>query len=117
MVDRYPKPLVKDELIDCRNPDCSVSFRIGLSHCPDCKTDNEPPLQSDEINNPKHYQLFADGIESIDVIASSLTHEEFIGFCKGNVLKYKLRAGEKGDALKCLAKADWYQNRLAEFLK
>ena len=31
---------------------------------------------------------------------------------KGNALKYRLRAGDKGPAEKCLAKANWYQAAL-----
>lgn len=65
----------------------------------------------DEINHPQHYQLFPD-MEAIDVIEAALTPEEFRGYCKGNALKYRLRAGEKGPAEKCIAKANWYQNRL-----
>jgi len=67
----------------------------------------------DEVNNPKHYDLFPDQ-QAIDIIQASLTEEEFAGYCKGNALKYRLRAGSKGDALKCIAKADWYQSKLWE---
>lgn len=67
--------------------------------------------EHDEVNNPKHYDLFPNQ-QVIDVIQSSLTVDEFAGYCKGNALKYRLRAGDKGDALKCIAKANWYQNRL-----
>lgn len=63
------------------------------------------------VTNPKHYDLFP-GQQSIDVIQASLTPEEFAGFCKGNALKYRLRAGEKGDAAEDLAKANWYRDRL-----
>lgn len=66
---------------------------------------------SDEINNPSHYQLFPDQ-QAIDVIEAALTPEEYRGYLKGNALKYRLRAGEKGDPLKCLGKANWYQTRL-----
>lgn len=69
-----------------------------------------------EINKPKHYALFADGTQVINVIEAQLTTEEFVGYLKGNVLKYRLRAGEKGEAQKCLAKANWYRARLAEVL-
>ena len=68
-------------------------------------------MKHDEINNPAHYQLFP-GCEAIDVIKSALTPEEFAGYLKGNALKYRLRAGDKGPAEKCIAKAHWYQNRL-----
>lgn len=68
----------------------------------------------DEISNPKHYDLFPDGMQAIDVIEASLTPEEFAGYLKGNFLKYRLRAGEKGQAEKCLGKAEWYRDRLAD---
>lgn len=68
---------------------------------------------SDEINSPSHYMLFPD-MEAIDVIKAALTPEEFAGYCKGSALKYRLRAGEKGPAEKCIAKACWYQNKLRE---
>lgn len=67
----------------------------------------------DEVNNPKHYKLFPD-MEAFDVIKASLSPSELRGYLKGNVLKYRLRAGEKGPADKCIAKANWYQARLFE---
>lgn len=69
--------------------------------------------QHDEINYPKHYEL-APGLEAWDVIKATLTREELRGYCLGNLLKYRLRAGEKGDAAKCLAKANWYRDQLRE---
>ena len=65
----------------------------------------------DDVNNPKHYDLFPNQ-QVIDVIEAALTEEEFAGYCKGNALKYRLRTGDKGDAQKCIAKANWYQNKL-----
>lgn len=67
-------------------------------------------LAHDPIHNPAHYQSLP-GFESIDVIQAALTPEEFQGFCKGNMLKYRFRAGKKGPAETCLAKADWYEAR------
>lgn len=37
-------------------------------------------------------------IEVIDFIRDQLTTEEFIGFCKGNILKYVPRSNHKGGA-------------------
>ena len=37
-------------------------------------------------------------IQPWDVMESVLTPEEFIGFLKGNVIKYSLRAGRKQDS-------------------
>ena len=36
-------------------------------------------------------------VRNIDYIHSKLTKEEFRGFCKGNILKYVVRAGVKSD--------------------
>lgn len=62
---------------------------------------------ADQVKNPKHYQLI-EGIESIEIIARSMTKEQWKGFCLGNMLKYRIRASKK-DALKQdIAKADFY---------
>lgn len=71
-------------------------------------------MSHDEISNPAHYDLFPDGMQAIDVIRAALTPEEFAGYCKGNFLKYRLRAGEKGEPAKCLGKAEWYRAELRE---
>lgn len=69
----------------------------------------------DDINHPSHYEL-APGIEAWDVIEATLTAEELRGFCLGNILKYKLRAGSKAGQSpeKDLAKANWYRDKLRE---
>lgn len=66
---------------------------------------------TDGVRAPSHYQVF-DGLESIEVIARSMTVSEFRGFCMGNVLKYRLRAGKKSELAtmeKDLSKAAFYQ--------
>lgn len=60
------------------------------------------------VTNPKHYQLF-DGIESIEIIARAMTVEQFLGFCLGCALKYRIRAGKKDDALQDIAKAEQFE--------
>lgn len=62
------------------------------------------------VTKPSHYAFF-DGIEAIEVIARSMTVEMFRGYCMGNMLKYRLRAGKKSElayAEKDLAKANFY---------
>lgn len=64
-----------------------------------------------DVVQPGHYMLF-EGVESIQVIARSMTVEQFKGFCMGNTLKYRLRAGKKSDqanVTKDLAKAEFYK--------
>ena len=65
----------------------------------------------DGVKQPSHYQLF-DGVEAIEVIARSMTQEMFKGYCLGNILKYRLRAGKKGEMAtleKDMAKAEFYK--------
>lgn len=65
---------------------------------------------TDDVKAPAHYAVF-DGTESIEIIARSMTLSEFRGFCFGNVLKYRLRAGKKSELAtmeKDLAKALYY---------
>jgi hypothetical protein len=40
---------------------------------------------NDPVNHPAHY---VGAIETIDFIRDKLTPDEFVGYCKGNVLKY-----------------------------
>lgn len=62
----------------------------------------------DAVNSPKHYSVFEE-VEAIEVIASSMTQDQFYGYCFGNILKYRLRAGGKDDVMQELGKADKYQ--------
>lgn len=50
---------------------------------------------NDAVHHPSHYTLPGLTVESVDVIRAVLTTEEFKGWCKGNALKYSLRAGRK----------------------
>ena len=70
---------------------------------------------NDPVNSPAHYT--AGGIETIDYIKAKLTPEEFIGYLKGNVIKYTSRAGKKIDTIQDLEKAQWYMNRQIKELK
>ena len=50
-----------------------------------------------------HYKDMA--VQPWDVMQSVMTHEEFVGFLKGNVIKYSMRQGKKegtDDAAKAL---------------
>lgn len=73
------------------------------------------PEEIEGVRTPSHYMLFED-VESIQVIARTMTVDEFKGFCLGNVLKYRLRAGKKSELAtieKDLAKADFYKELFA----
>lgn len=60
---------------------------------------------TDNIFNPKHYMQGSH--ECIDEIKAMLSPEEFKGFLKGNIIKYRYRANLK-NGKEDLAKADNY---------
>jgi hypothetical protein len=46
-----------------------------------------------------------------------MTSDEFVGYLKGNILKYVGRFKFKGKPLQDLQKAEWYLNKLIEEVK
>lgn len=46
--------------------------------------------------------------EAIDLIRATLGDEGFVAYCRGAAMKYRLRAGKKGDRDNDLEKARWY---------
>ena len=58
-----------------------------------------------------HYKEMA--IPPWELMESVLTHEEFVGYLKGNVIKYALRAGRK-EGSDDLGKCRHYMLKLAE---
>ena len=71
-----------------------------------------PP--SDPVHQPSHYEVL-DGVEAIDIIKATLSTAEFIGYCKGNILKYQLRSAKKNKE-EDLKKADVYSGWLMEVI-
>jgi len=59
--------------------------------------------------NPAHYS--SGDIECIDAIKAQMTQDEFLGYLRGNNIKYLWRYRQKGGA-EDLRKAQWYLNRL-----
>ena len=64
-------------------------------------------MPHDPVERPSHYQRL--GMEVIDIIRHVLGPEGFKAYCIGNELKYRLRAGDKGDAAQDMAKAMKYR--------
>jgi len=79
-----------------------------MKHCKN--KDQAPTANVDMVEHPPHYTTGF--VECIDAIQASMTQEAFLGYCKGNVLKYVWRAGLKGAAAQDLEKAEWYLNRM-----
>lgn len=79
----YGKIEAKPVVTEVPTPDVSVA---------DVKS---TATMNDAVHHPSHYTLPGLTVESVDVIRAVLTPEEFKGWCKGNALKYSLRAGRK----------------------
>lgn len=63
---------------------------------------------SDNVKHPSHYTAYP--VEVIDMIRAVLGDEGFKAYCLGNEVKYRMRAGLKGDnAAEDIAKAMQYK--------
>jgi hypothetical protein len=68
----------------------------------------------DNVHKPEHYNN--GGMECIDAIRGMLTHDEYIGYLRGNALKYQWRFRYKGKPVEDLRKARWYEERLISYM-
>ena len=76
--------------------------------------ESKEEIKEDVVNKPKHYNQ--GGIECIDAIEAMLTHEEFVGYLRGNSLKYRWRFRYKNGE-EDLLKAQWYEYKLFKILE
>ena len=90
-----------------------VYLRIGEKTMAKMIYYNEEEMK-DLVNHPPHYNK--GGIECIDAIEAMLTHEEFVGYLRGNSLKYRWRFKYK-NGIQDLEKAEWYEKKLMGVLK
>ena len=65
--------------------------------------------KKDNVNHPEHYTR--GGIECIDAIEASMEPAQFLGYLKGNALKYLWRYEDKG-GIEDLEKCQWYVKKL-----
>ncbi len=75
--------------------------------------DDATPEEWNNVNKPKHYNKGE--IECIDGISAMLSHEEFVGYLRGNSLKYRWRYPYK-NGIEDLQKAKWYEDKLMQVL-
>ena len=66
------------------------------------------------VDHPPHYNN--GNVECIEAIEAMLTPDEFIGYLRGNSLKYRWRFRYKSKPIEDLRKARWYEERLLQFL-
>ena len=70
------------------------------------------------MGEPKYYS--SNGLSPLSAFRNGLmSKEEYIGFCKGNIIKYVVRAGKKEDNSfeEDISKAKDYLNHLEEAMK
>lgn len=66
--------------------------------------------------SPEEAVHYHGSVEPIELMLNVLSHEEFIGFLKGNMIKYAFRAGRKAgesaekDKTKFLVYSQWLHN-------
>lgn len=89
---------------------CNICGEIYPVHAFFCKCVNN----NDNINNPSHYNQGK--IETIDYLESCLTHEEFKGFLKGNIIKYTSRERLKG-GIEDIKKGEYYKKKLITLME
>ena len=92
----------------CASPEEDLDRAIAIITREDVKVE----VENDPVNRPSHYT--AGGIECIDAIAASMTPDEYIGFLKGQVLKYVWRYRLKGKPAEDLKKARFDLDRLIQ---
>ena len=71
-------------------------------------------LINNMVDHPPHYNN--GNVECIEAIEAMLTPDEFVGYLRGNSLKYRWRFRYKKKPIEDLRKARWYEERLLKFL-
>jgi hypothetical protein len=70
--------------------------------------------EHEAITSPAHYKV-CEGLDVVDMIRAVLTPEQFRGYCLGNLIKYRMRAGKKTmSPMEDLGKAHVYETWLKE---
>ena len=75
---------------------------------------NDLKLMENVEKPNEHYEA---SIQPIEFMQANLTHDEFIGFLKGNIIKYVARCGKKDNVDKEVAKIIEYAKWLSEAYK
>ena len=62
-------------------------------------------------------QHYCTEIQPIEVMQANMTHDEFVGFLRGNVIKYACRLGRKDEPVREAEKIQEYSTWLVQALK
>jgi molecular chaperone DnaK (HSP70) len=89
--------------IDCKNRYGTKCNSIDNEGCKKYKRANK---QQGTSQTAIHYQQAE--VQPIEIMQMYMTKEQFIGFLKGNIIKYTLRAGHKDSEITDITKAQQY---------
>ena len=100
--------MANDLCITCdrRNQSCPIE---PIARVEDCVM-HEP-----ESHNPNHYR--DKSVEPIDAIRSWLGDVAFVQYCRGNIVKYCSRLGDKDESVKEARKIETYARWMKETLE
>ena len=87
-----------------------VWFKGAFEILQEVSTEQDSSTQVDKkdaVINPNHYDMM--GANTIEILAAAMTEAEWRGFCLGNTLKYRIRAGKKDDLQQDIDKANNYE--------
>tara|TARA_R110002020_G_scaffold335736_7_gene550928 strand:+ start:6069 stop:6527 length:459 start_codon:yes stop_codon:yes gene_type:complete len=101
---------VMDEMMGKDRLSSSSKYNHQTKHI-----ENVASQLNDNVNSPVHYN--SGNVECIEAIEAMLSPQEFIGYLRGNSLKYRWRFLYKGKPIEDLEKADWYELKLYNFFK
>lgn len=100
--------------------DCDIDYGITPAHwgfidLDEVKNTDWLELIDEDVKHDSHYKACA--IEPWVIMEKNFTREEFIGFLRGNILKYNLRMFNKGQTLDDVDKVINYAQKLKEVLQ
>jgi hypothetical protein len=100
---RIRNELVKEKLLKIKKPRTKVKRPRSIVSSPPAVTPvvGESIKADDYQVGGNHYKDM--GVPPWDVLEATLTKSEFFGFLKGNIIKYSMRQGVRGeiDSQKC----------------
>ena len=86
-----------------------------INHC-ERKTESGKKMNEEKSAEPVYYN--SNGLSPNQAFEQGLiSNEEFIGFIKGNVIKYVVRCGKKGDPIDDINKAISYLQLLKKIMR
>ena len=86
-----------------------------INHC-ERKTESGKKMNEEKSEEPVYYN--ANGLSPNQAFEQGLiSNEEFIGFIKGNVIKYVVRCGKKGNPIDDIHKAISYLQLLKKIMR